>query len=110
MIIIVLDDDLITYFNDDSPGISISLGRMANSIMAEFDKLINTQKEFLPKRSKRPNYPAFIWIQAPLHNNFYNNSERVKFNRELINVARFHENTYVLPMKKIWDQADTSRI
>ena len=81
---------------------------MIDHLMKEFHKLITIQKEFLPKRAKRANYPSIVWIEAPLHSNFCNNPERVKFNRELNNVARFHENNFVLQLKKFWDPADSS--
>ena len=108
LIVVVLDDDLINFFDYPDTGISKSLGKLIDHLMKEFNKLVAIQKEFLPKRARKPSYPSIIWIEAPLHNNFANNAERVKFNRELNNVVRFHEHSYVLKLKKIWDPSDTS--
>ena len=107
-LVIVPDDDLIHYFNYDGQGLTKPYGRLINNIMHEFDKLISVQKEFLPKRSRRPNYPSIIWIEPPLHDNFVNNQEQLKFIRVLNDVAKFHEGTVVLKLKKVWDQTDSN--
>ena len=74
--------------------------------MTEHDKLISTQKEYLPMKAKKHDYPHIVWIEAPEHVNFNNNLLRSKFNRSLHTAASFHDNCHVLELKKIWDGKD----
>ena len=69
LIVVIPDDDLIWYLNFPSRfGISKSLGRAIDWIMSEYDKLVSSQKDYLPPKAKRSRYPQFIWIEAPEHN------------------------------------------
>ena len=49
-----------------------------------------------------------VWIEAPMHNNYYNNAEREAFNRALNNAVKYHDNTKVLQLKKVWNTEDTN--
>ena len=72
-------------------------------------KYVKIQKEdFLPTHSKRPNYLYIVWIEAQLHRNFANNNLQRKFNNCLHQMAKFHEHTAVLALKKVWDPQDTN--
>ena len=102
-IIIVMDDDLIKYIDVDSKDIAEVLSRLLDNIMKEHNKTIAIHKDFLPPRAQRKHFPQFIWIKAPVHNNFSNNAERIKFNSALTNMVKFHANTSVLELKKGWD-------
>ena len=110
MVITVLDNDLIKYFGytDGEEGLTKPLGRILDSLMKEFQSMATTQKDFLPKKAKRADYPRFIWIEAPLHKNFDNNMERRKFNCALNDVVKFHEGHYALQLKKIWDSENSN--
>ena len=103
LIAVVLDDDLVKYLNHDGCGESKAIGRILNELMTDFRKLVTKQKEFLDKKSKRPLYPQFVWLEAPLNVNFSNNARRKKYNDRLHAVSKFHENVTILEMKKIWD-------
>ena len=87
---------------------SKDLGRVINWIMNEFDKLIAIQKDYLPLKAHRVNYPQIVWIEAPHHINFPNNLGRKRFNTAMETVVQFHENTWVLKLKKVWDKHDSS--
>ena len=84
------------------------LSNIIDAIMSDVDKLVKQQKEFLPKRAVKFGYPSIIWIEAPLHDNFSNNDDRIKFNRALNEAAQFHDDTFVLMLKKIWNPNDSS--
>ena len=108
-IAIVLDDDLVKYLNHDGEGQSKALRRILNELMTDFRKIVSKQKEFLEKKSKKPYYPQFVWLEAPMNVNFGNNPGRKTFNDALHVASKFHENVTVLDMRKIWD-ADNTRL
>ena len=107
IMVIVPDDDLITYVNINNYGFTKAMTRIVDNIMKQHTKYVEIQKDFLPERSKRPLLPQIIWIQAPLHDNFHNNNDRTKFNKILAEVAQLHPNTSALALKKVWDPSDT---
>ena len=102
-ILIVCDDDIIKFFGTD---VQESITKAVNYIMVEHNRTIMTHKEYLQKRSKKVGYPQFIWIQAPLHVNFANNSSRVKFNSTLETAAKKHDNVHTLQLRKGWDDEE----
>ena len=105
-IVIVLDDDLIKFLNHEGYGITKSLGWLINNLMIEYDRLIETQKEYLSYKSKKSSHPILIWIEAPLHNEFDNNSEHLKFNKCLQEKSLFRRNMVSLHLKKVWDPSN----
>ena len=109
-IVVVPDDDIIRALNHSKYGISNTLGRLVDHVMKEQEKAVTTAKEILPEKCKRVFYPIFIWIQAPMHDNFNNNSERYKFNKCIKRMASFHENVEVLQLKKVWDSTDPNLV
>ena len=76
--------------------------------MCQCDKLVATQKESLPTKAKKTNEPVFIWIWTPIHRKFVNNHQREKFWICLEKCAAYHDNTYSLKLKKVWDKNDVS--
>ena len=107
-VIIIPDDDLVSYFGCEGAGFNKNMNRLLNHIMSEHNKLILAQKDYLPNKAKRPLYPHIVWLQSPYHRYFRNNNLREEFNRCLIDVVRFHDNTITLPFKKIWDEEDST--
>ena len=106
-VLVVPDDDLICYFNRNPDiGLKKSMARLLNNIMTEHTRLVLAQKDYLPPKSKKANYPQIIWIQPPEHDNFTNNDLRRKFNECLNDIVQFHNNTITLPMKKVWDPSN----
>ena len=47
--------------------------------------------------------PQIVWIEAPVHSNFSNNTDRIEFNKSLNTAAQFYPKVHVLGLKKIWD-------
>ena len=107
-IVVVPDDDIIKYFGYNDHDMTKAYYSILNNIMAEHNKLLMTQKEFLPLKAKKFYYPQIIWIQAPIHKSFNNNNMRELFNHSLNEVVKFHDNTFVLDFKKIWDPENGS--
>ena len=88
------DDDIIeSCFSRDDSSISQNLGKLIDWLMCDYDKLVETQKEFLPTKAKRKLYPQFLWIKALLHKDFRNNEVRGRYNRAINTVAKLHEHT-----------------
>ena len=106
-VVIVPDDNILRYVNIAKLDYnSVSMGRLLNSIMSQFTKYVDIQKEHLPKKAWKVNYPQFIWIEAPMNDSFPNNELRLKFNKCMHHISKFHQNTTVLPFKKVWDPQD----
>ena len=107
IIVIVPDDDLLTFLDYNKYGKSVIYGKVTDWIMTQHDRLLATQKEYLPLKAKSTIFPKVVWILPPLHTNFNNNTQRSKFGKEVEKMAVYHENVYALALKKIWDEHDT---
>ena len=108
LVVVVPDDDLINVLDEHALGSPKLFAWVVNYIMTEFKRAIATFKELLPKKCVKTAYPHILWIQAPLHDNFNNNSHRSKFNRALEDAAQMHSNTSVLMLKKVWEPSDSN--
>ena len=113
LIVLVPDDDILCYLVDklgilNKDKISYASTKLLDWLMKEHDKLILQQKDNLPLKSKKYNFPQIVWIEAPLHDGFFNNELRAEFNNCLKKVGALHNNVSVLELKKIWDQHDSS--
>ena len=108
IIVIIPDDDIFKLFDEEWNEVSKAIGRVINEIMASQTKLIQMQKDFLPKRSKKVNFPQILWIKVPVHDNFKDNHMRHIFNERLNTVSQFYEGITVLKLKKIWDPTDSN--
>ena len=110
IVVIVPDDDILKTFGEeilaDTTGFQQPCCKIINFIMTEFDRSIASFRENLPAKCIRnQGYPYFLWIHAPLHDNFTNNSARFLFNKALDDMVKVHSSTYSLELKKIWDRS-----
>ena len=77
--------------------------------MNQYDRLVLTQKDHLPKKAKKAiDHPVFVWIQPLTHQDFTNNGLRRVFSDSLASCVTDHKNTFAVPLKKIWDHEDPS--
>ena len=106
LVIVVIDDDMIKYFDFDGCGITKSMSQLVHTLMTDYDRYVSAQKDYLPKKAKRPGYPHFIWIEVPLHENFANNNDRIKFNKAVRDMSMLHDSTTSLKLKKVWDPSN----
>ena len=102
LIIVVPDNDIIRLF-EEFEGISKPLSCILNYIMTEHERCIGSFKEMLPAKSLKADYPQILWLHAPQHDNFANNSQRFKFNKCLDEVSKLHSNVSTFMFKKVWD-------
>ena len=76
--------------------------RFLKWIMSQFARLLAFQKEYLPKKSKRNDYPSVLWIEPPEHIHFKDNRLRGHFSEALARASSYYEGNYSLPLKKAW--------
>ena len=104
IIVMVMDDDLLCLFKDVQDGVTAQpMSRILNHIMTEHECSIAVFKEFLPAKSVMDGYPHILWIQAPLHDKFANNGDRIIFNRCLEETIKLHGGVSCLALKKVWN-------
>ena len=106
IIVVVLDDDLLHFLDHPGPHLTKALSRIVDAMISDMNKLIHQQKEFLPRKSTKPEFPKIIWVEAPLHDNFANCDDRIKLTRAIQDAVQFHDDTYSLDLKKIWNPRD----
>ena len=108
--VIVPDDDIIKFIKKREPEAANEVGfaRAIKWLLCQIDRLIMTQKDFLPTKCKRPGEPTVVFIQPPIHDKFKNNGMRIAFNNALSKEVTYHDNVYALEMKKMWDPSDSS--
>ena len=101
-IVIVLDNDVINYGLHHGVKSSIGFGRLLKWLMCQYNRIVATQKEYLPTKAKKSTYPSFIWIEPPMHIQFssHDNYIRREFTKALQTQVAYHENMYSLQLKK----------
>ena len=109
-VIVVLDDDMITYLNYQHDGAATLLGSWIEWLVKQFNGLLQERIQQLPSRCVKFD-TFFYWVSAPLHNNFSKecNNLRVKFNLSLDSVIRTQTNMRVVRMKN-WNAKDSNLV
>ena len=107
-IVVVPDDNIIKSLNHYGAGMGTALNKMIEKVMNEHEKALKIYCDYLPEKSKCKESPVIIWILAPMHDNFANNSERNLFNKCVQSKAKLHDNVVALQLKKVWDCTDTN--
>ena len=104
-IIFVIDGDIIKTVKYDNYGITEIFGQILKNLMTGIHCTILAQKDALPHRSKRSDYPTVLWCLAPQHINFPDNwnINRKKFNSCLESLVALFPEMGLLRMKKFWD-------
>ena len=112
-IIVVLDDDLISYLDFAEDGMATLLGTWIEWLASAFRDLIQQRLKQLPDKSKKFT-PFLYWVAAPTHTYFDKviNQQRIKFNLSFESVirARENENMQVMKLKDIWNSKDSTLI
>ena len=109
-VVVVLDDDLISFFDFQEEGVATLLGTWVEWLAKQFDILLQERFQQLPKKCHKEVF--FYWVNTPTHNSFskVNNKLRVKFNLSLESVIRTYQNMRVIKIKEKWDQNDGSLV
>ena len=70
--VVVPDNDIINLCGENFSTTSASC--LLNHIMTEYERGVAVYREYLLAKCLKMNYPQFLWIEAPLHDNFKDNS------------------------------------
>ena len=68
-VLVILDDDIITFTEYLGPGVSSLLGSYITWIVKEFRKLVEDKKNALPAKVKQPQEPCIYFCASPMHQN-----------------------------------------
>ena len=109
-VIVVLDDDLITFMNFAIEGLATLLGTWVEWLVSELKSIVNDRLDQVPPRCKKV-VPFFYWVTAPTHSYFSKerNAVWVKFNLSLESVIRTHgrDSMRMVKFKEHWDTKDS---
>ena len=92
-ILVVLDDDLISYLDFKREGLATLLGTWVEWLVKELSEIVKTRLSQLPLKSRKV-IPFFYWVTAPNHTHFSKerNALHTKFNLSLESVIRAQDN------------------
>ena len=101
IVVVVPENDIINCFKGkgEQNGLTKAFGMVINYVMTEYERGVSSYKEKLCFKCKKDNYPQFLWIQLPYHDNFDDNDERLKFNRSIEDMCKHHTNVSSLELK-----------
>ena len=102
-IVIVLDSDLIEFFDYESCGVASAYGKLLQYLVSAVSLACSEIKKVLSKKATRDDYPCIYWAATPHHKYFDDNSLHTKFNYCLESVVKLYPNMCVIKMKEIWD-------
>ena len=108
-ILMVLDDDLITFLNcRTSDGVASLFGIWITWLVDDINRMLKVRFNQLPTKGKKVT-PFIYWVTAPIHSYFSKerNNLRIKFNLSLESVIRQQENMRVIKMKQFWESKDS---
>ena len=112
-IIIVLDDDLITFLDYSKEGATTLLGTWLEWLAKQFKDLLDQRIAQLPAKCKKSSLlPFFYWVAAPTHS--YMSKERnnlhIKFNLALDSVLKLYDSMRIIRLKEHWDTKDSNLV
>ena len=105
VILIVVDRDMLHALKDAN---EVIYDKALEWLIQEYNKLIDIQKDRLPKRAIKEEYPQFVWFAPPFHIKAHDNFLRAKFTKSLNAITGSKNNHMMLHLKKIWDENDRS--
>ena len=97
---VIIDDDIV---HDVKSHTSYIFGALLHWLLIEFDRIIESHKDNLLVKARRPEYPTFIWISPPLNVAFTNNAIRQKMDKVMKNTIDQHRGHILLRLKKVWE-------
>ena len=108
VVVVVMDDNVLTDFDELRFNVTCNLEIMIKWIMREFEHILLTYKEYLPTKAKRANFPHVLWIAPPQHKNFSydSNQGREKFTESMEFAVQQRKDMSCLKLVKIWDFED----
>ena len=109
-IIVVLDDDLISFLDFAGSGTATLLGSWIQWLVEQFNLLLLARKEQLPAHCNKEVF--FYWVCAPTHTCFSKERNHiwVKFNLSLDSVIRTQPNMRLIKIKDRWNAKDNTLV
>ena len=108
LMVVVQDDDILKSL----PNIEYRAAaqQIVEWLLREISRSLESYKEYLPKKSVRPNIPHLLWIAPPTHCNFpdLENYRREQYGKALEFAVTSYSNMSCLHMIKFWDHHDAS--
>ena len=110
--LLILDDDLITYLDYKGSGVSELLGKWLSWLIQQIEKLVSARLNQLPPKAKQEYEPCIYWCLAPLHMNFsaQHNDIRRKLNLCLESLLKSNHRMRVIKMKEKWEFSNQSLV
>ena len=107
-VLVVLDDDLISYLDFKREGLATLLGTWVEWLVKELSEIVKTRLSQLPLKSRKV-VPFFYWVTAPNHTYFSKerNALCTKFILSLESVIRAQDNMRVIRLKDGWNSKDS---
>ena len=102
-VVVILDDNLVSNITHN---VLYVYGIFIHWLASEFNKIVESHKDILPKKAKKMNYPTFIWIALPTYCNFDNNHIRQKLSASMKTTLEIQKQHIMLKMLKIWEFSD----
>ena len=109
-LIMVLEDDLISYLNYTDYGISGFYGSWVEFLAKQINDMIHTWYQALPKKAKKVDEPFIYWLALPTHILFKNNQQRSKFNACIDSVIQIYANMRFMKLKELWSFNDSNLV
>ena len=78
LIVFALDNDMIKFLDHEEYGASLALGKIMDSLIGSVNEVVKARIDQLATKCIRDKEPHFIWIGAPIHQDFTDNSQRIK--------------------------------
>ena len=102
-VVILLDVELLNYLDYTGHQMATLLGNWVEWLINGISDMIETKKNYLPKKAKREEEPAIYWNELPLHQNFDQNVARSLYNATLGSVIKTKSQMRLMKIKEIWD-------
>ena len=108
-IVVVFEDDIIKRYNFKRNAADHDFYKQLKWLMNEHNRLIETFKDMLPIKSKKYNWPHFIWLEPVIHESFRNTEYDDLVEQFIIaqkEVQKLHENLIILQFRQVWNQKE----
>ena len=106
MVFVILEDDMINYTPVQGVGAAEHYEVYIEDIIRDFNRIVNSFKQIIPKSATRCNWPKLIFINATLHRNYNNYRLHKEFNEVLDTVTNHHNNVWSAKLLQLWDEND----
>ena len=111
-IIVILEDDLISFMNYSGKGMSELMGNCLTWLDKKFKEGIDKRKSQLPDKAKHPDQPCVYWVLPPLHSGFSITCHKIRTNYSkcLETLLKGRRDMRVIKLKAEWQYTNRSMV